>query len=196
MKGWLVIPLYRIRVRFLTVKSKRDSDKTRCSRCVSVCVCVAKWYMQNRWRIVETIGQGKKRLLTLKIERNTQVCRADFLCGTKSDEGATVGPLKFRIIRRVGKRFVGFSDFNRLTAFNAHFLLSHARCATIKLARNRKYGSLRSQKGNRPRPIDFPVRNRARILYKKLLWNLGTQRSTIRTDYPFIFHTRCLYLEN
>jgi hypothetical protein len=45
-------------------------------------------------RIIYTFKEEKKNV-KIKNQKKHTYSRADFLCGTKSDEGAAVGPLKF-----------------------------------------------------------------------------------------------------
>lgn len=66
--------------------------------------------------IIDTFYE--KKMLKLKAHES------GFPLRNKVRRGGDSWPFKIRIVhqrRRVGKRFVGFSGFNRLTAFNAHF---------------------------------------------------------------------------
>lgn len=69
-------------------------------------------------RLVDTFNKQKKNCWNLKETRDCQK-RISF-----AQRSQAKGPFEIRIIRQrrwVGKRFVGFSDFNRLTAFNLYF---------------------------------------------------------------------------
>jgi len=62
---------------------------------------VAKRYDGKSASSVRLKKERKKNLLKLKIKHTYS--RADFLCGTKSDEGAIVGPLKFGLFVNGGE---------------------------------------------------------------------------------------------